>query len=175
MSTLVEGQTSCRRGKASTERLWWQLQTKALTVAETELWTGMFWDSSRRRFFLFFCFKNSSPGVSWQRREEGEGCHLKKIGIVFILRIGWCTENKDTERRLHYKERKVCTIFSRHLDKRCSLQSSSSWRTWAIHRFQIKRLKLTFSWYIQGTLLILQMWIWLKQFLMAFSLWVNLI
>lgn len=32
-----------------------------------------------------------------RRRQRRRGCHLKKIGIVFILRIGWCRQRK-TER-----------------------------------------------------------------------------
>ncbi len=41
---------------------------------------------------------------------ERRGRHLKNVGIVFILRIGWCGQRetkRHTERDLHYKEGKV--------------------------------------------------------------------
>ena len=62
-----------------------------------------------------------------RRRRRRRGRHLKKIGIVFILRTGWCRQrqaerDRERERELQYKEGKVCTSFS--LD--VPLQPSSS-------------------------------------------------
>lgn len=86
---------SCR--KASAER---RLQSLVPTVAETVSYAGMFREFKLKKVYYIFL---TAHLVSADSAERGwGGRHLKKIGIVFILRIAWCRQRKKTtiQRRL---------------------------------------------------------------------------
>lgn len=76
-------------------------------------------------------FSNSTPGVSWQRREQ-VGTSPEEEEHSFILRIGR-RRQRGRDEDLRYKEEKVRRIFSRGSDRGYPLQPSSSRRTWASH------------------------------------------